>query len=397
MARSLPARRSPERLLARALALFGFGVLGAGALGFSACQSIVGIEERVLDEQSVLCREYCDTVMANCTGDNAVYTNDTLCMLTCAALDPGGSEPTGNNVQCRLQRAKAAASRETPTNCRHAGPGGDGGPCGSDCEAWCGLLEKACPDEFAKITTDCVTSCENLLVDQKSFDLERDYYGGDTIECRLVHTTVAFEDPTVHCSHAGFIPDAMCVTEDAEPTCETLCRTSLAACPGELAVWESEAQCLTVCALFDLGEPSDTLHPSVSCRIYHAVSAGTEFPEFHCPHAGPTGEGMCGPGDADVSGTCQNYCLILDAACAEHVPDSVKVGDEDLRSFCETRCMTDLANKGAQPVEPGYSLARSESGDTLMCRTRQAIRALEAPAEAADLCEAAFGLAAPCQ
>lgn len=358
--------------------------LFAALVGTGGCQSIAGVEERSLDEQSQLCREYCDVITTNCAGDNAQYQTDEQCMRVCSALEPGSKlEPTGNTAACRLERAKNAI-REPQNQCRLAGPGGGGGPCGSDCEAWCGLLEVACEAQFRQISGDCVETCENSLVDQGSFDLVRDYFG-DTLQCRLVHTMVAFvENPEVHCTHAKFDADALCVG-DGEPSCEEMCRHAQGTCRGERAVYESTEQCLAVCELFDQGSPGDTFHPTVACRTYHAVTAAVDDADFHCPHAGPTGDGMCGPDDGDVTGSCQAFCTILEAACGDH-------DQWEARAACEAACSTDLAGKGAQPTMPGYRVATAESGDNLHCRALHAVRALEDPAQ----CDAAFG-AAPCR
>lgn len=375
------------RLARSSLLLLGT-LLGA-FVGSAGCQSIAGIEERTLDEHAVLCREYCDTVMGNCTEDNAVYLNDAHCMGACLALEPGDSEPTGNTVSCRLQRARAA-EREADVECRLAGPGGGGGPCGSDCDAWCALLAKACPDESRRLGEDCAETCATALVDLESFDVERDY-GGDTLQCRLVHTVVSLaEDPAVHCAHSGLNPTSMCVPDsDAEPSCDEMCRTTQAACTGANAVYESSEQCLQVCELFELGDASDTAHFSAACRTYHARTAQeTDGAEIHCPHAGPSGEGQCGlDADAISTANCHNYCLILESACGDD--DGWEWADRD---ECEVACGSELAGKGAEMSSPGYDVVSAESGDTLHCRVLHAVRALEDE----DQCGAAFG-GAPCE
>jgi hypothetical protein len=375
------------------------GFFGAGALSTSGCQSIAGIEERSLDRHAILCRDYCDTVMENCVAENALYTNDAQCMGACLALEPGFSEPTGNTVSCRLNRAQAAA-REPGVECRLAGPGGGGGPCGSDCEAWCTLLGAACPEEAAQLGDECESTCETALLDLGSFNLERDY-GGDTLQCRLVHTVVSFEDPGVHCGHSGLVPTAMCVPgSDAEPSCEELCRITQATCTGDHAVYESTEECLAACGVFDLGTSGDQAHFSVGCRTYHARTAqDTNGAAVHCPHAGPTGEGQCGTdADAVTTANCRNYCLLLEAGCSEF--ETVWTFT-DLEA-CEVACGSELAGKGAETASPGYSLASAASGDTLRCRARHAVKAVAAAAlpGAPDVeahCQAAVGAAAPCQ
>src|SRR5690606_37491571 len=110
--------KTASLLSCTALALFD------ALVGVGGCQSIAGVEERTLDEQAQLCREYCDVVMVNCTEDNAVYQTDEQCMAVCASLEQGSTlEPTGNTAACRLNRAENA-TREPQNQCRLAGPGG---------------------------------------------------------------------------------------------------------------------------------------------------------------------------------------------------------------------------------------------------------------------------------
>ncbi len=364
------------------------GLLGATALGAFGCQSVAGIEERKFDSTSAdaptaQCLEYCDTVEANCTGDRKVYKTRQICLDVCANLDPGDSEGGGNTVACRLAEAQTAA-RE-PDSCASAGPGGNG-RCGSDCEAWCGLLETSCPDDFAALDGDCLGRCAGLS-DTSEFDAET-FYTGDTLQCRLIHVGAALTVPEAHCSHAAFIATQQCIPGPTEePTCEKLCQVTQAVCTDDLAQWESEEQCLAACAVLDLGEAADISENSVGCRIYHAITAGGSAPgaaTTHCQHAGPTGDGHCGHLE-DGDGTCQSYCTLLEGACADD-PGYPFAN----RDACEAACETDLADKGAAD-DSKYSVTDAESGDTLQCRTLHAARAFGD----ATQCAAALG-GAPC-
>src|SRR5690606_19742814 len=128
-------------------------------LSFTGCALVLGIEKRteeslegVLDQATgirttELCVDYCNAVIANCADDHAVYASRASCINTCNALPPGEtSEPFGNTVECRLRRANSAAGAPDEF-CVSAGPGG-AGSCGSNCEAWCHILEKVCPADF---------------------------------------------------------------------------------------------------------------------------------------------------------------------------------------------------------------------------------------------------------
>jgi len=162
--------------------------------------------------ESASCDQYCQIVMQACVGDNAVYVNADVCLAVCATLAPGDSvEAEGNSVACRAAHARLAYD-EPDTQCRAAGPGGDG-RCGSDCEAYCALYPQICPAEASAQGSkrDCLQSCQ-ALVDQSRFNVVADH-GGDTVECRLVHVSAAALEPAVHCAHAQLEPtEPWCVT-----------------------------------------------------------------------------------------------------------------------------------------------------------------------------------------
>lgn len=357
------------------------GLLCASFGGASGCQSVAGIEQRSFDGPSAACDKYCTTVMENCTGEFAVYKTREICLDVCKNLDPGDSEASGNTLACRQVEAQTAKLEKA--SCANAGPGGNG-ICGTDCEAWCGLLEKACPDDFDDLAGDCEGRCA-ALADDASFNVGAQYYSGDTLQCRLIHVGAALSAPAGHCKHAAFNATETCVAgADEEPTCQDVCRVTQNVCKDELAVWESEEQCLEACKVFDVGTGADMTENTVGCRKYHAGVAGSA-PGTHCRHASPTGDGTCGTYSAsdEKLGNCESYCLLVEAACWED-PAYPFPSRED----CENTCEAELANKGAK-AGSNYTVATAESGDTLQCRTLHAVRALEA--KATDLCDAAYG------
>ena len=367
---------------------FARALLGvAVGLALGACQAIAGIEDRQLDPTgggNAACNNYCDTVMQACTGDNAVYTTRELCMGVCAQLDPGDSlEPVGNTLACRLQEAKSAA-REPAAHCRFVGPGG-GGQCGSDCDAYCSLFPKVCPQNAEyKNEAACLKACAGLT-DQNRFDVVGDHEG-DTIECRLVHVSSATVKPKDHCSHAPIAPTApWCTGKPNEaPTCAEYCNIDLAACDGELAQYETRQQCLDVCAALEPGTNADQSGNNVGCRRYHAFSA-TLAAAIHCSHSGPSGDGHCGdPGKVEdgKSGNCDSYCQLAAAACP-----SVFTAKFGTAAKCKSEC---IALPEAAP-DSGYTVARAKESTGLSCRILHAARAFADP----QACAAAVG-GSPC-
>jgi hypothetical protein len=104
---------------------------------------------------------------------------------------------------------------------------------------------------------------------------------------------------------AGGDEDAGGGGEDAGPvdggggggSCATYCTQLMTNCTGDNAQYGSEAECLAYCASsgWPEGDVGATSGNSIQCRIYHggAPATGTGAAE-HCPHAGPTGGGVCG-------------------------------------------------------------------------------------------------------
>jgi hypothetical protein len=76
--------------------------------------------------------------------------------------------------------------------------------------------------------------------------------------------------------------------------CAAYCTAVMGACTAANAQYPSEAMCLTACSTmtWELGTAGATSGNSIACRTYHAGAARTNA-AVHCPHAGPTGGGVC--------------------------------------------------------------------------------------------------------
>jgi hypothetical protein len=365
-------------------------------LGLAACQAVAGIEDRKLDPNagkvvySQQCHDYCDLVMDACTGKNTVYTTKDICLGVCSHLDPGDDEDTTvNTVACRQFYADEA-TREPIDNCRFAGPGG-GGKCGTDCQAYCQLFPDVCPDDYKyKSTADCLKFC-GALPDQKDFDVARDHgltaeHGGDTIECRLVHTSSATLKPAEHCPHANIFPEEpWCIgLLDQAPSCEDYCAIEMVACTGALAQYQTNDECLAVCEALPPGTNVDEVGNTVGCRRYHAFNS-TLGPDNHCAHSGPTGDGHCGHDDADNGylGNCDSYCTLLAKACPTEF-------DNELGSA--EKCMEACSELEEAPADSKYSVKNAEKSTGLHCRVLYTVRAFAddaacASAMGGDQCE----------
>jgi hypothetical protein len=366
-------------------------LLGALGTALPSCQQIAGIEDRTFDPgtpASATCSNYCSAVSANCTGTSLTYRTPEQCQGICAALEPGETqEPVGNNLACRADQATlagSAASPDKPANCVAAGPGGPD-VCGSNCESYCQLFAKICPAESALQSAspaECVAKCQGLL-DRHAFDATLDY-NGDSVQCRLVHTSVASVTPDPHCQHARILSTAPCADPPTSvPRCEDYCRLVTAECTGTASVYASLEQCLAVCAALPPGTIGDHAGNNIGCRKSFAYSAVID-PVADCPHAGPSGDGVCGvdaPGGGST-GNCDSYCTLLEAAC--RAAFAVAFTDQ---AACQSEC----AGRPGAPLGSGYSVATA-TGNTVQCRILHASAALTSPSE----CTAALG-GPPCR
>ncbi len=119
-------------------------------------------------------------------------------------------------------------------------------------------------------------------------------------------------------------------------------------CQDDDAQYDGEAICEATCANMPVGDVSDELGNSASCRTFHAVLAA-EDPQLHCPHAGPAGDGTCGA-------NCESFCSIAQSVCAGDL--AVFSGTEDCIAACE-----------GFPTEPRYT-GEIPDEDSFACRLR---------------------------
>jgi hypothetical protein len=335
----------------------------------AACQVVAGIDERKLDPNAStdlkLCNEYCDAVMDTCKDDFAVYKNREQCMGVCTKLPPGDDQEKidENSVHCRLNHMDSA--RLEPEDCRNVGPGGNG-VCGTDCEAYCILFKETCPGDFKYDDETCLQNCAGLIDQPGRYNLEKDH-DGDTIECRLVHTTSATVEPLTHCAHATIVPAKPYCIDDAKgpATCEEYCHIAMAACQGDLQQYDDETQCLAACKALPLGLNGDTTENTVGCRRYHSFNS-TLTPSGHCFHAGPTGDGHCG----GATGNCESYCALAMAACPDGFATTFASVDE---------CMTSCSALPDSKTDSKFTLASAAEGKGYQCRVLHALKAFATP------------------
>jgi hypothetical protein len=346
------------------LALVFLAILGMPA----GCQSIAGIKDHTFPAQ---CEPYCTDVqkcLSTAGYYSSLYQTKATCLGICTEIQPGtGLEGQSNDtVACRDGQLRLGEP-----NCAAAGPGGGGtavvGTCGTDCEAYCSLLHRICPDafsvDFPPSADDpealCRGACEKGLATVPYSVDDRTISTADTLQCRLWHLSTATVEGVSHCPHAQLHPNAQCADDpNGANYCAHVCKVNQAAC-GTTA-YASIDECMAVCAALPLGAPDDQSQNTRACRLWHSFSALT-FPIPHCFHTTSGGDGHCG------TDNCESYCLLVNSDKFKQVcpAESARIPAD-----CKTSCAT-LAGAGVDQ----WSTVDGGAG-TVQCLFRHLNRAL---------------------
>jgi hypothetical protein len=198
----------------------------AGASAISGCNAVLGIDVATLEAGAVVdptsCDFYCDTVMANCSGNTPEYVNRDICLAMCQKFDPGlAGAQVGDSRACRIAHAQAAAS--TPeSECRSAGPVGFPHCALDPCRPFCSLVEALCatvppppPPPYGGNEGDCVAACMSGRDAGFRYDFgpgasDIPVQGSNTLNCRIYHIESAYDPNTpgaaqTHCQHTEVI------------------------------------------------------------------------------------------------------------------------------------------------------------------------------------------------
>lgn len=301
------------------------------------------------------CSEYCDTALANCTGDNELYESDMVCSTLCndyADWNPGQpGDTTGNTLHCRIEHTKLAA--DTPeTSCEAASQSG-GDTCGSWCENYCHVTQNFCTgaNELYADLAACYTACQEFPTTGNIDDTT-----GDTVQCRIGQALAASINPETGCAAAAPDGGGTCVDpEDVIPNCSTYCDAIQSACTGANAEYENDTACQMYCFMsvsWEAGNLAQTDVNTMGCREHHALLALEGNTATNCDYASPSGGGQCGS-------WCENYCQLAMANCTGG--NALYSTEQECLNTCAT--LDDSGEAGAS------------SGDTLQCRITYAGKA----------------------
>ena len=341
------------------------------------------------------CAAFCESAVGVCSGEYAVYHGVNDCLAACEMMSESGRK-------CREQELAMATISHEPSVYCHALSIGGSDACGGNCNNYCDIMDEVCTGDlrYPQEREDCPDKCAALIDRERvqglpatasRYNVDGDHEG-DTLQCRLVHLTIAAQvDAAGHCWHAAMTPLPLdgqanpCATgvNEKAPHCEDYCHIAMTACTGDHSVYESERQCLAVCAVLNKGNVADAAqqNDSVACRKVHAYNAVMHADQAtHCPHAGPGGAQVCGD-------DCPAYCTMLQAGCGEEFTEAF--GDtRDAAGNCESDCNQ---RKGPERLSFDVESAPAAESNPIACGLLHAARALDDPKGAPTHCENAMG------
>jgi hypothetical protein len=152
----------------------------------------------------------------------------------------------------------------------------DSGTSALTCAAYCTAIQANCVDPNIQYSTkdNCMNSCMAMPVGTAADT------SGNTLGCRIYHAGAAKADPVTHCVHAGPGGAGVCGAN-----CDGYCQIAMKFCTGASKVYDTLADCQTVCATAQtdakftvLPEPEG---PQVACLLYH-VQEGSTVALDHC-------------------------------------------------------------------------------------------------------------------
>jgi len=159
----------------------------------------------------------------------------------------------------------------------------DMGPTAATCATYCAANLAACTG--ANVQYDSMANC---MAECTAFAWPAGMPGatdGNSLECRVYHTTAAVAMPGMHCPHAGYTGGGVCGA-----TCEDYCQMDMAVCGSQASPpFASMGDCMTACAAFaPTGMIGDMTGNTLQCRFYHlsVAAQSASMAMTHCGHTG---------------------------------------------------------------------------------------------------------------
>lgn len=173
----------------------------------------------------------------------------------------------------------------------------------------------ACGDNGTETdgTTDAQTTTNNTT-EQGTSTVDPTTAGPTTVEpttmgpTTLEPTTV--EPTTDDTMGATTVVDT---TGGGELTCDAYCGIYMQGCKDN-SEYQNMQACQDQCGQWPPGALNETEGDTLGCRLYHVTVASMTDPDVHCPHAGPSGFGVCVDADAPA---CADYCAVYFKNCTD--------------------------------------------------------------------------------
>ena len=174
----------------------------------------------------------------------------------------------------------------------------DAGTPSAACVDYCDTVMKNCVDSYAQYSSlpVCLADCSHLPLTATG------PISGNSVECRKAHAVLAGTtgEPFDYCVAAGPAGNDVCGS-----TCESYCDLITSVC-ASFEPFDDFPACMAACrAMHDVSDYNTSYQRgnTVQCRIFH-VSAATQNPKGHCPHAGKESTNYCVDSDAGLATSC---------------------------------------------------------------------------------------------
>jgi hypothetical protein len=156
-----------------------------------------------LDSTTPVCVDYCNTMVANCTGTNAQFADLPGCYADCTSFAWPTVSLVGDTIGCRTSHAMMT-STSAAIECPRAGPLG-GGTCSTTrCGAFCNEINATCGAaspfaSFSACTTACTAWSDATSATGPAPDTAA---AANTLACRMAGLEAAVMDSTI-CASLG--------------------------------------------------------------------------------------------------------------------------------------------------------------------------------------------------
>lgn len=224
----------------------------------------------------------------------------------------------GDSIQCRVYHTEQAKiTGNYSFHCPHGSSLGGQGVCGTAVNTYCDQIMSACTGSvntqfgsYADCTSEGLYYPDaNILVPASP-----SVTSGDSLDCRMNWTLAILLNPsmnpsmvTAYCSAAGPLGNDN-GTVSCGSACNIFCDHYMTTCTinaGSVYQYASYGDCVSTCSTWKKYLPLSYLSStptgnSFNCRFSHVVAAGSggmvgsqSYAQYHCPHASPSGGGVC--------------------------------------------------------------------------------------------------------